>query len=97
MEKALKSRPMTIHNTREPLHAARANLSRSTFTDVNLRESQFTNINLSGAKFEDINLSGATFTNVNLSHVQITDCDTTGMKIHGILVSDLLKAHEGTL
>jgi len=52
---------MKIHDSKETLLVTNADLSRSSFTDVNLHEAQFTDVNLSKAKFADINLSGVTF------------------------------------
>jgi uncharacterized protein YjbI with pentapeptide repeats len=42
-----KSIPMKIHDTKETLLVTNADLSGSSFTDVNLREAQFTGVNLS--------------------------------------------------
>lgn len=84
---------MKISDTKEPLLVTNADLSSSSFTDVNLREAQFTDVNLSKARFADINLSGATFTDANLSNVEIRDCNISGLKIQGVLVSELLKTH----
>jgi hypothetical protein len=39
-------------------------------------------------------LCDSVFRRVDMSNVQITECDTTGMKINGILVSDLLDAYK---
>ena len=85
---------MKIRDTKETLLVTNADLSGSSFTDVNLREAQFTDVNLSKAKFADINLSEATFSRVNLANVEITDCNISGMKIKGILVSELLKSYK---
>jgi uncharacterized protein YjbI with pentapeptide repeats len=76
--------PMKIRDTKETLLVTNADLSGSSFTDVNLREAQFTDVNLSKAKFADINLSGTTFTDVNLSNVEIQDCNISGLKIQGV-------------
>ena len=86
---------MKIQNTKETLHATNANLSRSEFDDVNLQEATFTNVNLSKATFTDINFSGAKFSNLNLTDVEIEACETKGMKIRGVLVSDLFEAYRG--
>lgn len=85
---------MKIQNTKETLQAINANLSRSEFDDVNLQEASFTNVNLSMATFTDINFSGARLSNLNLTNVEIEACETTGMKIRGILVSDLFEAYK---
>jgi hypothetical protein len=86
--------PMKIQGTKEILQVTNADLSKSKFTDVNLCEAQFTDINLSKAIFTDINFSGAKFNNLNLTNVEIEACDTTGMKIRGVLVSELFAAYE---
>jgi uncharacterized protein YjbI with pentapeptide repeats len=78
-----KLSPMNIRDAKHTLTVTNADLSGSTFVDVNLSQ----------ARFADINFKGATFSNVNLSDVEIDDCDVTGMRIHGILVSELLAAH----
>jgi len=86
---------MKIHNTKEILQVTTANLSRSEFTDVNLQEAQFTNVNLSRARFSDINFTGTKLSNLNLTDVEIDACETKGMKIRGVLVSDLFLAYRG--
>jgi uncharacterized protein YjbI with pentapeptide repeats len=85
--------PMKIQDTKETLRVTRADLSRSEFTDVNLQAARFTDVNLSQASFSDINFSGAKLSNLNLTKVEIEACDTTGMKIRGVLVSDLFEAY----
>jgi len=85
--------PMKIQNTHETLQAEHANLARSEFNDVNLQEATFTNVNLSKAAFTDINFTGAKFSNLNLTNVEIEACETAGMKLRGVLVSDLFEAY----
>jgi len=85
---------MKIHDSKEPLQATNADLSRSDFDDVNLQEARFNNVNLSKATFADVNFSGARFSNLNLTNVEIEDCDTTGMKFRGVLVADLFDAYK---
>jgi PhnB protein len=85
---------MKICDAKETLLVTNADLSRSSFTDVNLRETQFNDVNLSSAKFANINLSGTTFSRVNLSNVEITDCNVSGMKIKGVPVSELFEAYK---
>lgn len=85
---------MKIHDSKEPLQATNADLSRSDFADVNLQEARFNNVNLSKATFADVNFSGARFSNLNLTNVEIEDCDTTGMKFRGVLVADLFDAYK---
>lgn len=85
---------MKIENTKETLHATNANLARSVFDDVNLQGATFTNVNLSKTAFTDINFSGAKLSNLNLTNVEIEACETAGMKIRGVLVSDLFEAYK---
>lgn len=86
---------MKIENTKEILQVTHANLSGSQFTDVSLQAAKFTDINLSKATFTDINFTGAKFSNLNLTDVEIEACETQGMKIRGVLVSDLFAAYRG--
>lgn len=85
---------MNIQNTKETLQATNANLARSKFDDVNLQEACFTNVDLSLATFTDINFSGAKFSNLNLTNVEIEACETAGMRIRGVLVSELFDAYQ---
>ena len=84
---------MKIHDTKETLQATNADLARSEFDDVNLQDARFKNVNLSNATFTDTNFRGANFKNLNLTNVEIEACDTTGMKIRGVLVSDLFNEY----
>ncbi len=43
--------------------------------------------------FEEAMLCDSVFRKVDLSNVQIIDCNIEGMKIDGVLVTDLLDAH----
>lgn len=84
---------MKIQNTHETLLVNHANLARSAFDDVNLQEAVFNNVNLCLSTFTDINFSGAKFSNLNLTNVEMEACETTGMKIRGVLVSELFEAY----
>ena len=44
--------------------------------------------------FEEAMLCDSTFKKVDLSNVKIIDCDTRGMTIDGVLVTDLLDAYK---
>lgn len=69
------------------------NLGQAKFHDVNLADAQFLDVNLSGAHFEDIAFTRAVFRNVDCSHVSIEDACYEGMRIDGILVTDLLQLY----
>lgn len=84
---------MEIRNTAERLIVGNANLSASTFDDVDLSGAGFTNVNLSRASLTDIDLHGAGFRDVNLRDVDIRDCALQGMRIDGVLVTDLFAAY----
>jgi len=44
--------------------------------------------------FEDAQLCDSTFRKVDLSNVKITECNTKGMTIDGVLVSDMIAAYK---
>jgi uncharacterized protein YjbI with pentapeptide repeats len=69
------------------------NLADTQFRDVNLAGAQFLDVNLAGARFDDVALKGAVIRNANCSHVSIEDACYEGMRIDGILVTDLLDAY----
>lgn len=94
---------MKLERTTQCLEATKADLSGSSFTDVNLANASFNDVNLTNASFNDVNLSGAVIHNVNLSNlrisqvnlrgVSIVESHTEGMTINGIPVTDLLAAY----
>jgi uncharacterized protein YjbI with pentapeptide repeats len=51
-------------------------------------------VNLKDAKFADVALVGARFSNINFSNVSIQDSNLEGMKINGVLVSELIRTYE---
>ena len=69
-------------------------LSKAQFNDTNLAEAQFHDVNLGNADFNDVNLSAAVFQNINFSDASISNANLTGMRINGVLVSDLFEAYE---
>lgn len=70
------------------------NLNAATFRDVSLANAQFDDVNLSGAVISNANLSRLTITGVTFAHSDIQDADLTGMRINGVLVSELFDAYE---
>lgn len=78
---------LTVTHTRRLIRASDADLSSSSFA----------NVNLSAAVFDDVNLSNASIQNANLSNVHIADANTSGMTINGVLVSDLQAAFRASL
>ncbi len=71
-----------------------SNLESSTFDDVNLSNSTYENVNLGDSIFHNINLSGVSFSNLDMSNTEINNANIEGLKIHGILVTDLFERME---
>ncbi|RUT44410.1 GNAT family N-acetyltransferase [Paenibacillus anaericanus] len=65
-------------------HITNANMSHSIFGDSNMRKVEICHVSLAGAYIHDSNLH-------NLS---VNNCNIEGMKIDGVLVSDLIKAYK---
>ena len=68
-------------------------LTNATFGDTNLAGAAFDDVNLAGASFSNVNLSGARIENANLSDVDVRNANYAGMRIEGVLVTELLEAH----
>src|SRR5687768_6395148 len=69
------------------------NLREAEFRDVNLASAQFADVNLAGARFEDVALRGAVIRNANCSHLSIEDACYEGMRVDGILLTELLRVY----
>ena len=69
------------------------NLGRAQFEDVNLEQARFVNINLAGARLEDVSFIGAMIENANCTDLSITHARYDGMRIDGVLVSELLRVY----
>lgn len=77
------------------------NLSDITVTAVQIGGARFKHIGLPPCapgkqrplSFEEADLNSSTFTKCDLSGVKISDCNTDGMTIDGMAVSDLLAAY----
>ncbi len=68
-------------------------LAESAFVDSNLERSRFHDVNLRASDFVDVDLTGSTIRDANLGDVSITDANYTGMRIDGILVTELLRVY----
>jgi len=79
-----KHQSIQIKDRTQTLDVQNANLAQSRFDDVNLRASAFKNVAL----------ADATFVNVNFKNVSLRDVNLIGMTINGVLVSDLIGAHD---
>ena len=44
--------------------------------------------------FEDCFLAGSRISNCNLTDVELTDCNTSGMKINGVRIDDMIDAYK---
>ena len=73
--------------------AEHAILEGSEFHDVNLGEAKFEDVSLRGAVFHNVALTGATIRDACLGNVTIADAGYEGMKIEGILVTELLRVY----
>ena len=77
---------MKLRDVKERLEVHHADLSGSSFDDINMSGWRVDNVNLAGLKVSDANLAGAS----------IKDCRLEGMTIDGILVTELLQAYRAT-
>jgi uncharacterized protein YjbI with pentapeptide repeats len=73
---------------------ADVDLSNAAFGDVKLARAKFADVDLSNAAFDDVNLRLVRFADVDLSGATIDASDLTGMRIDGVLVSDLFDAYQ---
>jgi uncharacterized protein YjbI with pentapeptide repeats len=99
--------PIYLRETKRQVIAEKANLSGSSFNDVNLSGARFVNVKLAGAELEDVNLSDVAIHNANCAGLTLRDADlrgasiahslTAGMTIDGIAVSDLMAAYRAAL
>jgi uncharacterized protein YjbI with pentapeptide repeats len=84
---------MRIERQTLRLEVENANLLGSKFHDVKLSQATFDDVNLSSSTFNNVNLSRIRVTDANLSHADISESCVEGMRINGILVTDLLAAY----
>jgi uncharacterized protein YjbI with pentapeptide repeats len=95
----------TIHvsGVKRLVRAKGADLSGSSFTDVNLSGVNFSNVNIAGARIEDANLCDWSVRNANLTRLRVmnadlrdasfSDCLTLGLTIDGVDLTDLMAAY----
>jgi uncharacterized protein YjbI with pentapeptide repeats len=92
-----------VVDAKRQVKAEGADLSGSSFQDVNLAGSRFKNVSMAGVEFEDANLSGWKLHNVSLTDLRIQNADlrnasiedslTAGMTIDGIPLAALMAAY----
>jgi uncharacterized protein YjbI with pentapeptide repeats len=68
-------------------------LAGSEFVDTNLEQSKFHDVNLRASEFDDVAFTGSTIRNACLGDVSIADANYSGMRIDGILVTELLRVY----
>jgi hypothetical protein len=73
-----------------------ANLAGSEFHKVNLSNAKYLDVNLRDTVFENIALTRSKIRNACLGDVSIEDANYTGMRIEGILVTELLRVYRET-
>jgi uncharacterized protein YjbI with pentapeptide repeats len=97
--KALKRRPVMeqelvtrLEETTRQIQAVDADLSGSTFTNVNLANARFENVTLGTAIIHNANLTGLRISNADLRGASIVQSTMKGMTIDGVDVADLFAA-----
>jgi uncharacterized protein YjbI with pentapeptide repeats len=73
--------------------ADHVSLAGSSFTHSSLEGASFVDVNLRGAQFVDVALTGARLSNLCLGDVTIEDANYAGMRVEGILVTELLRVY----
>jgi len=81
---------MSDSNSLQHEHTA---LVGSRFVDVDLQRTVFEDVNLRGSVFRNVAFTDARLENVCFGNVDIGDANIEGMKINGILVSELLRVY----
>ncbi|MGO8928693.1 MAG: pentapeptide repeat-containing protein [Limisphaerales bacterium] len=76
--------------------ADNANLTGSEFHKVNLSGSKYNDVNLRDTVFENVAFTRATIRNACMGDVSIEDASYAGMRIEGILVTELLRVYRET-
>jgi uncharacterized protein YjbI with pentapeptide repeats len=74
-------------------HFANSNLANAVFVDVDLSAARFDDVKAASTTFTDVDLSKSRFTNVDLQFGEISNCRLAGLRIDGILVTDLFAAY----
>jgi uncharacterized protein YjbI with pentapeptide repeats len=68
-------------------------LAKAQFGESDLSKTTFRSIDFSDVTITSAKLAGGVITNCDLSNAQISKSNLSGMKIDGVLVTDLLKAY----
>lgn len=75
------------------LRQEHARLRGSSFVDVDLSASRFEDVNLRGVLFDNVAMTNATIRNACLGYVTIEDVNLEGMRINGVLVTELFRVY----
>ena len=87
---------MTTLTGKHCLVATKADLSGSRFEDVNMSGWTLSDVNASGMRADNANFAGFHLDSANLAGARLTDCRLDGMTIHGVLVTEMMRAYERT-
>jgi uncharacterized protein YjbI with pentapeptide repeats len=74
-----------------------ANLASVVYEKVNMSGARFHEVVLEGAEFVNVALTGSIIRNACLAGVSIADAGYEGMRIEGILVTELLRVYRETI
>ena len=74
------------------MHCQHTQMPESRFEDVDLARAVFDDVNLQGARFSNANLACAVFNKLSLADAGIDDAQLDGLRIDGVLVTDLQAA-----
>jgi len=64
------------------------------FHNVDLTGSNFGQVQLRGSNFRSVDMEGCRFADISFKDVLIESSELSGMKINGILVSELLRVYQ---
>ena len=68
-------------------------ISGSDFDDVNLSKTRVHNVNMADSSFDTVDMSNVVFANTCFVDAEISGSKLAGMRINGILVTDLLECY----
>jgi uncharacterized protein YjbI with pentapeptide repeats len=94
MENSASNGRRTTENGRG---AKDADLAGTVYDNVNLSGVRFHEVNFEGAEFVNVALTGSIIRNACLAGVSIADAGYEGMRIEGILVTELLRVYRETI
>ena len=69
-------------------------MSRVEFDDVRMEGATFNNINMQRATVHYVNMKGSKISDCHLVNVEVEGGEIDGMKIHGILVTEMMAAYK---